>query len=323
MTPAFQIVAAGIDITAMIRTRLLGLTITDEAGIKSDTLEIELDDRDSAIELPMPGALIAVAIGYKGSLLVPQGIYTAEEVTLSGPPDRMVIRARATNFGGSLKDQKTRGWEDKTIGDIVAIIAGEHGLEGVVSTALSSFNYKRLDQTEESDMNFLRRIADNHDATTSAKGGKLIFAERAKGLSVSGLAIPPALIRRKGVLDWSVTRATRGAFGAVEAAWYDHEAGNKISVKVGDGVPVKKLKRQYLTEDEATRAAQAEFDACGRGDTSLSISMPGDPSMFAAQPMIVSGFRFGIDGLWTCERVVHSITDGGFLTSVEAAPILA
>ncbi|MFT4962494.1 MAG: phage protein D [Paracoccaceae bacterium] len=39
------------------------------------------------------------------------------------------LHRKAVNLGGSIKEQKTRNWDDKTIKNIMETIAGEHGLE--------------------------------------------------------------------------------------------------------------------------------------------------------------------------------------------------
>ena len=56
MTPDFKIMAAGANITPQIKDRLISLRISDEAGTKSDMLEVTLDDRDGRVEIPLPGA---------------------------------------------------------------------------------------------------------------------------------------------------------------------------------------------------------------------------------------------------------------------------
>lgn len=87
--------------------------MSDEAGFKSDQVVITLDDRDNAIELPLPGAPLAVFFGYKETFLVPMGIYTADEVVTKGPPDIVTIRGQAANLGGSIKEQKTRNCDER------------------------------------------------------------------------------------------------------------------------------------------------------------------------------------------------------------------
>jgi len=95
---------------------------------------------------------------------VPMGIYTADEVVVKGPPDTVTIRGKAANLGGSIKEQKTRAWDEKTIREVVRTIAGEHKLQPKVAEAYADFFYDHLDQTDESDLNFLMRLAKGHDA---------------------------------------------------------------------------------------------------------------------------------------------------------------
>ena len=44
MQPQFKILANQTDITQIIQQRLISIRITDESGIKGDTLDIQLDD---------------------------------------------------------------------------------------------------------------------------------------------------------------------------------------------------------------------------------------------------------------------------------------
>lgn len=316
MTPAFKIIAAGINITPQIKDRLLGLTVNDEAGFKSDTVEIELDDRDNAIELPLPGAPIAVFMGYEETFLVPMGVYTAEEVLAKGPPDTVTIRGKAANMGGEMQEQKTRNWDDMTIGDIVATIAGEHELEPKVAERLAGFHYEHLDQTDESDMNFLTRIAQDHDALATVKGEALLFIGRGEGLTASGLPMLPVPITRTGQIKWQMTLASRGNFQSVEAYWHDEETGNRQTVTVGEGSPVRKLRHVHATEEEAETAAQARLDEAERGTDTLKVTMPGNPLIAAEGQILAIGFRIGVSGTWSITSTKHEINGRGFTTQI-------
>ena len=170
MTPDFTILAAGVDITSQIRDRLLSLTITDAAGVKSDSVEIVLDDRGGAIELPLPGAPLVVAMGDRETFLMPIGVSTSDEIGMDGWPQTMTLRGKAANLGGPLKEQKSRSWDDKTFGEIVATIAGAQGLTPKVATDLAKISFVHLDQTEENDMHFLNRVGRDHDAMATVKG---------------------------------------------------------------------------------------------------------------------------------------------------------
>ena len=94
--PDFRIVADCHDITSIIRSRLVSLSLTDEAGLQSDTLELVLADHDPSrrIVLPPTGAELEVWLGYAGALCR-MGLFVVDELELSGPPGRLVIKAKA------------------------------------------------------------------------------------------------------------------------------------------------------------------------------------------------------------------------------------
>jgi len=317
MTPDFKVIAAGVNVTPQIKDRLLSLIVSDEAGFKSDQVEITLDDRDNAIELPVPGAPLAVFMGYKETFLVPMGIYTADEVVAKGPPDTVTIRGKAANLGGSIKEQKTRNWDEKTIGEIVSTIAGEHGLEPKVAVAYADFGYEHLDQTDESDLNFLMRIAKEQDALATVKGQALLFIGKGEGRTASGLPMLPLPITKSGKLSWSMTLATRGDFKSIEANWHNEDTGQKEKVSEGEGSPIKKLRHTYATKEEAQRAAKAELDKIKRGNDTLRMTMPGNPLIAAEGQILTVGFRIGVAGLWSITSARHQIRGSGFTTSIE------
>ena len=123
MTPIFRIVADGADITTLINDRLLLLRITDKPGMESDDFELRIDDRDSAVSLPSRGASIEVFLGYSGTALTRLGRYTVDEVELSGPPDILVIRGKASDMRGSGKTIRNGSWENVPLSEIVRDIA--------------------------------------------------------------------------------------------------------------------------------------------------------------------------------------------------------
>ena len=84
MKPKYQISADDTDITKLIQSRLMSLTISDEIGLVSDTMTLELDDRDSAFVLPAFGAVLDVVLGYDE--LFPMGKFVADEIELKTAP---------------------------------------------------------------------------------------------------------------------------------------------------------------------------------------------------------------------------------------------
>lgn len=316
MKPDFVVIADGTAITPQIKDRLLSLTVTDNAMGSADTVEIELDDRGGMIELPRPGARLQVLMGYKGRLLFPMGTYIAREVTLEGPPDRMTIVGEAADIGGELKQQKTRSWDDMTIGDIVATIAGENGLEPKVSEALAPYRYDHLDQTDESDINFVMRIGRDHDALVNVKGEALLFIARGEGKTAAGVPLLPQVITRGQTTSHRVLRSTREYFPRVEASWHDRKKGRRSTEAAGQGTPVKKMRQTFATKEDAQRAAEAKLKEIEREGDTVEVTMPGNAALAAEGRLVLVGFRTGVDGVWSLTSVTHRLDGSGFTTSI-------
>ncbi len=315
MTPDFKIIAAGANITAQIKERFLGLTISDEDGTKSDSVDIQLDDRDGLIELPRPGALLTVSLGYRETGLMPMGAFTSDEVTISSPPATLSIRAKAADLGGGVKGQKTRSWHDKALTEIVATIAGENKLEPKVSPRYKAIHYAHIDQTAESDLSFLTRLGRDHDALVSVKGGALLFMPRGVAETAGGVPIPPRPIRPSDTVSWTLTLTKREAYKSVIAPWHDRKAAQRREVRAGEGEPALKLRHVYANEAEATQAAKAKHGEVERGSDTLEVVMQGDPTVTAGIHLLAAGFRAGVNGLWAVTSATHDLTASGYTTS--------
>ncbi|MDR9824551.1 hypothetical protein RCJ22_02900, partial [Vibrio sp. FNV 38] len=76
----YQVLANAKDITALIRDRLLQLSVHDAAGEDSDTVSIKLDNRDTAVQFPSTGATLDVHIGEPDALIF-KGTFEVDELT--------------------------------------------------------------------------------------------------------------------------------------------------------------------------------------------------------------------------------------------------
>lgn len=322
--PAYRIQANGADVTAAMLERFVEMTLTDEAGHTSDTVEIVLADHipDKPIALPRTGAELRVWLGYQGAL-TDRGLFVVDEVELAGAPGRMVIRGRAAPFetstGGKvdLQTQKSRSWaKGTTIGSMVRKIAGEHGLQAKVDGALSGIALPHTDQSSESDMNLLSRIAARHDAIAKPAGGALVFARRGEGAAPGGGTMPRVTLTPADGRDYRVTIASRDGAGTCVAYYRDIRKAERHEVKVGEGEPVRRLRQSFPDAGSATAAARAALRKDARGERTLSYTIPGRATLSAECVLTLRGFRDGVDGEWLVKSVTHRIDSGGFVTEI-------
>ena len=320
MTPTFRIVADGADITALINDRLLLLRTTDKPGMESDDFELRIDDRDSAVSLPSRGASIEVFLGYSGTALTRLGRYTVDEVELSGPPDTLVIRGKASDMRGSGKTTRSGSWEGVSLASIVKDIAARNGWSPVcpVDTVVP-----RADQLSESDFNFITRLSKQFDCTAKVADGKLLVMQRQGGQSASGKALGAITLTRSDVSRWQFRLGDRSVHKAVSTKHQDKKTGKFAIVTLDndeapDGLPPVHTDRHiYPNKSAAEQAAKARLAAFNRSTAAVRLEMPGRTDLFAERTINAQGFKVGLDGEYLVDSVEQVFTQSGWSTTVE------
>lgn len=330
MKPAFRVISSGNDITQQISDRLLAIRVQDQAGQQSDTLEITLDDRGQVLPLPDERTELKVFLGYSHDGNSPQemGTYVVDEVEVRDPPATVKIRASAMEASDTFRQPKTRSWHEKTIGEIIQQIAGEHGLRPQVSQRFADRMIDHIDQTEESDAHFLTRLAGLHGATAKPAEGMLVFIPQGEGISVQGQPLPPARLNRSEVQELRATIKDRGAYSQVQTKYLDEETGLEVVVEesVGGGgfnlaalfgnAPAYQDRRLFPTEEEARDAAKAKGVQLASGTVTIDLTCAGRPDIFAERPITLTGFREPLNATWIIQSVTHEYTGRGYSTRI-------
>ncbi len=149
--------------------RLQSLTITDRRGTTTDELTMTLEDHDGRLAIPPRGKILTVALGWEGEALVDRGSFTVDEVEHSGAPDVLTIRARSADLRKENPAKRCESYHEKTLEEIVATAAGRLGLAPNIASALAGIFIDHIDQTDESDLHFLHRLAERYDASAWPK----------------------------------------------------------------------------------------------------------------------------------------------------------
>ena len=304
MTPRFRLLADAADITRRIENRLLELHITVTADPTSDTLTLTLDDRDHALPVLSHRTALQVWLGYDDDPPY-MGRYLRTESTHELAPRRLGVRATAADFtqDRALKAPRTRSFDAITLGALLTRIAAEHGYTAACAPALAGIALAHIDQTEESDLHLLRRIAREHDATIKAAAGRLVLIARGAGRSArTGAPLPVLTLRPGDITRGRITHHDRPRYGAVIAKYYDVQSARYVHVPAGAGTPVLELRAPRPSPAHAQAAAAAKLARLARGTATAHLALPGSPGLVAEQPLALTGFRDGVDGAWTVTR---------------------
>lgn len=320
MQPTFRIIADGKDITTLINDRLLSLRTSDKPGMESDDFELRIDDRDQAVALPSRGAGIEVYLGYTGQALTRLGRYTVDEIELSGPPDTLVIRGKASDMRGSGKTVRSGSWENVPLQQIVRDVAARNGWQPVCPVQTK---VPRVDQLNESDYSFITRLAKQYDCTAKLADGKLLVMPRQGGQTASGKNLSPVVLRRADLSRYQFRLGDRNTQKAVRTKHQDKKTGALKVVELDNddlpnGLPAVHTDRHiYPNKSAAEQAAKARLAAFNRSSAGVRLEMAGRTDVFAERSIIVQGIKPGLDGEYLAEAVEQLFTSSGWTTTVE------
>jgi len=360
ITPDFMLTVNARDVTANIRDR--PLTLTDNRGFEADQLDLELDDADGQLAMPVRGAVITLFLGWKGQALVGKGEFTVDEVEHHGAPDTLTVRARSADFRGSLNARREVSYHDTTLGDVVRQIAERNRLKPALAGDFAKVAVSHIDQTQETDAKFLTRLASLYGAVAAVKAGRLLFLRPGSGVTASGKPIPQMTLTRQDGDRHTFSIADRGAYTGVTASWLhtrdpkpkkvkvkrkpkekhlralEHPAAKKKKAtttktpeaREGDYLAgtednVFALTTVYATKAAAMHAAKAKWDKLQRGVAEFSLTLAmGRADLFPETPVKVSGFKAVIDAQpWLISKVTHNLHGSGYTTTLDFEVLLS
>jgi phage protein D len=221
----------------------------------------------------------------------------------------------------AMHERREKSWHGQTLGAIVRAIATRHSLKPAIGATIAKILIDHIDQTHESDMSFLTRLAKRYDAVMNVKDLRLLFMPIGTGKTVSGKPLGVIELTRSSG-DWHRYHvAQRESYAGVRAHYHSNAKGKRKSVVIGgeNNKNMKVLPEDYATEAEARAAAQAEYDRTQRSQATFDFTLArARPDAFPEMPVTVSGFKPEIDATpWLVKKATHTINDSGFETMLE------
>lgn len=202
-------------------------------------------------------------------------------------------------------------------------IAQRNELVTKIDVQLGAREVAHIDQKNESDLNFVTRLAKLHDAVATIKKGLLLFLPIDGTTTSSGATMSPITITRADGDSHRYHTSDRDAYSGVRAYWHDPKQSNRRSVLVGLSGNAKRLKEGHATEADARAAAEAEWKRIQRGAATFELSLAlGRPEIGPQTPVRVNGFKQEIDNSdWLTVKTSHGFGGGGYTSQIELETI--
>ncbi|MEM5529538.1 contractile injection system protein, VgrG/Pvc8 family [Gammaproteobacteria bacterium AS21] len=328
LTPACEI-TGGEKTAKTIQDNLISCTVVDASGVKSDSITITLN-ADGLDRWPETGQEIGCKMGYlENEKLGDLGKFKLNRISESLYPNIMTLSGTAASFQEKdttgLKQSRWQTWEATTIGNVVRTIAKRHGYSPRVNPVLGELFVLHLDQTGETDLKFLTRLASYYDAVCKPVGKLLVFTEKGQIKSISGIKLTPVVIthpvdnnpNNPAYVKGNISSTDKSKHAGFKASWYDAQSASQQTVSNGTG-PQQKLGKVYDSQQAAEYAIAARASMMNRQGEKLTLDCPGNELLAAEALLTLEHFPIGrIGGQWSIDQVRHQY-DGKYRCGVEA-----
>jgi phage protein D len=325
--PIFRVEYNGKNITADITRYLISVTYSDKVEGESDEIEIRLEDTDALWRgawYPTKGDKMSLWIGYVEAQVF-CGVFEIDEIELSGPPDTVSIRALATSIKSPLRTKNSTAFENLSLRQVAERVASKHGYS--ILGTIAPVRLLRVTQNRETDLGFLKRVAQEYGHVFSVRDKSLIFS------SIFDLEKSNAVLEidRTDLTRYRLLDKTSQTFDSAKVEY--HNPANKqvtnytTTDKVNaDGVhytevtkgDMLNIKTKTETTQQAEVKAKSALWSANSKQQSVSLSLPGTA-------YLVSGNNFNLTGIGVVSGKYH-ITEsskridrgGGYVTELEA-----
>jgi len=163
------------DITADVSNDLIEFTYTDKEHGAADTVSLAFNDKKLRWQndwFPDKAARLKISFGLVGRIM-PAGTFQIDTFNLSGPPDVAKITGIAAGITKDVRTKKNVTHENKTLKQIAQTVADAHGF--TISGEIAEINIKREKQNKETDLGFLKRLAEEYGYIFSLRDSVITF----------------------------------------------------------------------------------------------------------------------------------------------------
>lgn len=312
---------------------LVEFSYTDNYSGKFDDLQITLEDSQQLWQgkwKPQTGDKIRAKIHTKNwrqegdNLTLPCGTFDIDEVNFSGPPDAVEIKATSVPLNSSgRRERKTKSWEKVTLKRIAQDVAQNAKLKLMFEFEHNP-KYDRIDQTEQSDIEFLVSLCSKEGASIKVSNRKLVIFDE-----VEFEKKKPAfyIVRGKSnAMSYSFSLNAMGAaYRACQISYQSAKKKKYTYLYTPPGAPkngpVLKINERVESQAEAIRVARNRLREKNKQFGKGKITLTGDARMAAGITVYVSGWH-SFDGKYIIESARHTTGRNGYTTDIEIRKVL-
>lgn len=313
-TPAVEIYGTN---AALLNRRLISWEHIDAAGLESDQLTLTVD-LEGLEGLPSLGGKIGLRAGYLESGLVDKGQFVVTRLTPTLFPLRLTLVATAAPFSVAdetgFKQRRTASHGPTTLGALFRELVSRHGFSPRVDPELALIKIDHIDQSNETDMGFVTRLARKYKVIAKPVNELYVLARPGQVKSLSGKVLADVTLsvtsnNRPGdhaFIGATLEETARAQNQGCKTSWWDGAACLLREVKTGLA-PFKTLRQTCQSEEEAKAIGEGEVRRMLREKYKVKITCPGNPLLSAEGLVLLdSTWPDFLRGRWSIDKVTAS-----------------
>lgn len=314
LAPAVKIYGAN---AALLNQRLISWEHIDAAGFESDQLTLTID-LECLEGLPSLGGKIGLMVGYRETEMVDKGQFKVTRLTPTLFPFRLTLVATAAPFSKDdetgFKQRRTASHGPTTLGGLFRELVLQHDFSPRVAPEISLIKIDHVDQSNETDMGFLTRLAKKYNVIAKPYDDVYVLARPGQTKSLSGKILPNVTLsvtsnNRPGdhaFISATLEESAREQAKGCKTCFVDAATGVLRWIETGLA-PFKTIRQKQPNEAEAIAVGEGEVRKMLRHKYKVKITCPGDPRL-AAEGLVLLDDTWPdfMRGRWSIDKVTAS-----------------
>lgn len=323
----------GKDITKTLEDYLTGFSYTDNEEEAADDLQINLEDKaghwlsdwlsKAGKGLKVEAKILQEEAGKTRPL--PCGIFEIDNISSTGPPDKVTLKAISLPTSGSLSgEEKSKAWEKAKLSSIAGEIAKANKM-GFFFDSSYDPRYDRKEQQKQTDIAFLQDLCKEAGINLKITAQKIVMFDASKYEKMK-----PVATFTKGSSDIFgykfATNLKDTGYSSCEVSYTDSKTKKTIKGKFdnpdkGKVKKVLKINTKVNSTQEANELAKKNLREKNKKETTAGLEVLGNIKYVAGNTVEVKGWGL-YDGKYIIETAAHSVGNGGYTTSLTLRKVL-
>jgi len=282
------------------------ITFEDSAGTKSDRVVISLPPNTVR---PKPYAEIQLSLFNSLGDVLKCGTFYVQSVTRVNNKS-LTITATGVKFNQDQKKKKSYHYQNTKLSSIVNLVAKR--LKCKVKFTAQDTKIESLYQTNESDINFLYRLAEEYNALFSIKNNYVYFVSRLDN------SLPVTIIDATKASNINITHSARTFYKSAEATYYNAKKAKNEKVKVGSGEPTLQIKGAFKNKQDAQIKAKRKLEAVQTGTVNGYLTHKGLKVYAGTMLQLINTYNNEDDKKFYIKHCTHTFSrSSGWVVDIE------